>query len=112
MVSTFSRSPAGPVVANYMALDVGDAPAEVEFALVVDDEYRMHGIGTLLLSRLTAAARQHGVTRMRAEILAQNAMVLTVIRDLSWSSSLHRDRAEVHLDLDLGDVPSPAVAGG
>jgi len=99
-------------VANYVALDVGDAPAEIEFALVVDDEYTMHGIGTLLLSLLTAAARQHGVTPMRAEILAQNAMVLKLIRDLGRSSAVHRDRAEMHLDLDLGDVPSTAVAGG
>ncbi|GCE43638.1 acyl-CoA synthetase (NDP forming type) [Rhodococcus wratislaviensis] len=99
-------------VANYVALDAGDASEEVEFALVVDDDYRMHGIGTMLLTRLAAAARQRGVTRMRAEILAQNAMVLQVIRDLGWSAALHRDRAEMHLDLDLGDVPSSAVAGG
>ncbi|MDH6291016.1 GNAT superfamily N-acetyltransferase [Rhodococcus opacus] len=57
----------------------------VEFALVVDHEYQSHGIGTMLLTRLVDAARAHGIDRMTAEVLAQNTLMLEVIRDRGWA---------------------------
>ncbi|WP_009472562.1 GNAT family N-acetyltransferase [Rhodococcus sp. JVH1] len=98
-------------VANYVS-PVGqsdDGSPSVEFALVVDHEYQSHGIGTMLLSRLVEAARAHGIERMTAEVLAQNTVMLEVIRDRGWAHALRREGTTLHLDLDLDD---DAQAGG
>ena len=74
-------------VANYVSpadQSDNDSPL-VEFGLVVDHEYQSHGIGTMLLTRLVDAARAHGIDRMTAEVLAQNTLMLEVIRDRGWA---------------------------
>jgi GNAT superfamily N-acetyltransferase len=100
-------------VANYVSpahqLDNDSTP--VEFALVVDHEYQSHGIGTMLLTRLVDAARAHGIERMTAEVLAQNTLMLEVIRDRGWAHALRRDGTTLHLDLDL-DLDEDAQADG
>jgi GNAT superfamily N-acetyltransferase len=45
-------------------------PAEVAF--VVRDDHQSRGLGSILLEHLTAAARERGVRRFEAEVLAQN----------------------------------------
>ncbi|UOT01033.1 GNAT family N-acetyltransferase [Rhodococcus opacus] len=92
-------------VANYVSpvhqLD-NDSPL-VEFALVVDHNYQSHGIGTILLTRLVDAAMAHGIGRMTAEVLAQNTVMLEVIRERGWAHALRRDGTTLHLDLDLDE---------
>ncbi|RJQ87268.1 acetate--CoA ligase [Amycolatopsis panacis] len=56
--------------------------SEAEIALAVDGEQRSHGIATLLLEHLAAAARAHGIDRFVAEVLAENAKVIRVFSDL------------------------------
>ncbi|WP_213572857.1 GNAT family N-acetyltransferase [Rhodococcus sp. USK13] len=92
-------------VANYVSLDadVDAAPSVVEFALVVDHAYRMHGVGTALLTRLVQHATACGIEEMRAEVLTENASVLALIRDQGWGSALRRDGAEMHLDIAVGE---------
>ncbi|MFZ2176370.1 MAG: GNAT family N-acetyltransferase [Rhodococcus sp. (in: high G+C Gram-positive bacteria)] len=91
-------------VANYVppAGTVG-VPVEVEFAIVVDHDEQLHGIGTLLLTRLTDEARRHGIQQLRAEMLAENTVVLQLLRDLGWSEALRREGSHICLDLRLQD---------
>jgi hypothetical protein len=63
----------------------------------------------MLLTRLVEAARAHGIERMTAEVLAQNTVMLEVIRDRGWAHALRREGTTLHLDLDLDD---DAQAGG
>jgi GNAT superfamily N-acetyltransferase len=56
----------------------GDTEAEVAF--VVSDAYQHHGMGTLLLDELAAAAWERGITTFRAETLAENRTMLEVFR--------------------------------
>ncbi|CAG7639759.1 GNAT family N-acetyltransferase [Rhodococcus opacus] len=97
-------------VANYIALAqvAGTAPVEVEFAIVVDHDHQLHGIGTMLLTRLVEEARQHGIVHLTAEMLTQNARVLRLIREQGWSGGLRRDGSQIHLDLHLNGDPDIA----
>lgn len=57
---------------------------EAEFALLVSDAWHEHGIGTELLRRLVAAARQQGVHKLTGDILAENAGMQDVCRHLGF----------------------------
>jgi acetyltransferase len=52
-------------------LRVGDG-AVAEFAVVVADRFQGVGVGGALMRQLVAIAKREGVTRLRADILAEN----------------------------------------
>ena len=58
-------------------------PGLAEAAVIVDDAWQGRGIGTRLLWRLTAAARQRGVHSFTAEVLASNRPMLGLLHVLS-----------------------------
>jgi len=66
-------------VANYEVL--GDS-ADAEVALVVDAGVRKLGVATLLMEHLVSHSRKTGLKRLVAEVLAENAKVLHVFKDL------------------------------
>ncbi|WP_157537021.1 bifunctional GNAT family N-acetyltransferase/acetate--CoA ligase family protein [Nocardioides sp. Root190] len=72
-----------------------------EVAFLVDDELRGHGLGTLLLEHLAAAARDRGIHRFTALVLAENARMLEVFADAGFHTTTHRDGGEVELRLDI-----------
>lgn len=51
---------------------VGDVGEDAEFALVVDDAWQRQGIGTRMLAELAGHAARFGVTRIHADVLADN----------------------------------------
>jgi GNAT superfamily N-acetyltransferase len=57
---------------------------EAEVAFVVADEQQHHGIGTLLLEHLAAAAWRRGVTRFVAETLTENREMLHVFPQVGF----------------------------
>jgi len=67
-------------VARYAAL--GPArPGEAEAAVVVEDRFQGQGLGTLLLERLLAHARAHGVYAFVAEISSHNDQFMRFIEE-------------------------------
>jgi GNAT superfamily N-acetyltransferase len=50
-----------------------------ELSVLVDDSMQDRGIGTLLLRRLTSAARRNGFSRMEARVLCENRKMLHVL---------------------------------
>ncbi len=77
----------------------GDATAE--FALLVADECHNCGIGTLLLEHLIAEARGAGIERFVAEVLATNAQMIHVMRDLGFAPITHVESGEMHVEFAL-----------
>jgi len=55
-------------------------PDLAEAAIVVEDEYQKQGLGTLLLIRLVAYARTHGIRDFMATVHHDNAQIMRFIR--------------------------------
>src|SRR5664279_2578776 len=60
---------------------------EAEVALLVDDDHQGIGIGTLLLEALAVHAKATGVVRLVAEVLADNAHMMTVFRSAGFGTN-------------------------
>jgi acyl-CoA synthetase (NDP forming)/L-amino acid N-acyltransferase YncA len=72
-------------VASYEREQPADPYAE--FSIFVDDAQQGRGIGTLLLEHLATRAHRHGIASLYGEVLADNARMLTVARDLTAAAS-------------------------
>ncbi|HEY7223574.1 MAG TPA: GNAT family N-acetyltransferase [Micromonosporaceae bacterium] len=83
-----------------------DSPS-AEFAVYVHDELRGRGIGTLLLEHLAGLARRAGVTEFAGDVLASNAGMLRVVRDLDLKGSAVLDEGVI--DVRLHTVPDAAT---
>jgi GNAT superfamily N-acetyltransferase len=78
-----------------------DDLARAEVAIVVADRWQLHGIGTLLLERLEAAALEAGVTRWTAETLPENSRMRHVFRDVAASAATSFEDGVVRVDMAL-----------
>jgi L-amino acid N-acyltransferase YncA len=90
-----------------------DREGAAEVAMAVADRDHGDGIGTLLLEDLVDRARHLGLTRLTATVLAENAEMLTVFRDLGLIATFGRPDAgvmDVVLDLAPSDTYDRRVA--
>ena len=83
----------------------GDAVAEP--AIVVADEWRGRGLGGRLLDALADRAREEGIARFEAPVLAGNREAMAVLGRLG-PTTRRPEGNEVHLDIEL---PAKAGAG-
>jgi GNAT superfamily N-acetyltransferase len=101
-------------VARY-ALTGSSEEAKAELAIVVEDAYQNRGLGRLLLARLAAYARAHGITAFAATVLSQNTRVFHLITRSGLPAERHsRMRGEVEVSIPLtrgpaGEEPSVGV---
>ncbi len=65
-------------------------PAEATF--VVRDDHQNRGLGSILLEHLAAAARERGVRRFAAEVLAENTQMVRVFRNAGFRSAVSSPR--------------------
>lgn len=79
---------------------VGD-PETAEIGIVVVDAWQRRGIGRLLLERITAAAAERGIRRIRAQVMADNNQVLGLLRDYLAESQMHRDHGVLTLEFPV-----------
>jgi GNAT superfamily N-acetyltransferase len=105
---------------------VGDADAEeilgvvrydrvgadrAEVALIVEDRMQHHGIGSVLLEAIIAAARTRGVRTFSADVLAENRRMLRLLRACGLPTRSRRVQEAIHLDLDLTADTAPERQG-
>jgi RimJ/RimL family protein N-acetyltransferase len=76
-------------------------PERAEVAVAVADSWQGRGVATVLLDRLTQRAREEGVRRFSAEILAENRPMLELIDDLGDARVVERDHGSVAVEVDL-----------
>ena len=81
-------------VARFVRLP--EDPQTAEFAIVVGDALQHEGLGTQLMSALADAAGEHGITRFRATVLAENLAMHRLIRDLP--GRVVREEHQGHVD--------------
>jgi len=93
------RGQAGAVVA--LASLVPADCRSAELGVLVEDAWQRHGIGRQLVARLIAAARASQVTELTASVLAENARVADLLRQVPGDFSLTRDGTVLNVRVRL-----------
>jgi len=88
-------------VGGYVRLPRWDT---AEVAFFVDDTFQGKGLGTLLLERLAAHARQQGILTLVADVLPENHRMLQVFRKSGFEPHAEWDHGVVRVEL-------PATSG-
>jgi acyl-CoA synthetase (NDP forming)/GNAT superfamily N-acetyltransferase len=85
--------------------------ADAEVAFVVTDAQQGRGIGSVLLEHLAAAARERGIKRFVAEVLAENSRMVRVFTDAGYSAQYSYESGVVELTFPIASTEqSRAVA--
>lgn len=87
--------------ATYVALaTAGDAPA-AEVAFTIEEDYQGQGLASQLFKVLAELARQHGIRRFEAEVLAGNAPMLKVFERSGLPLTKRREAGVTHIVMNL-----------
>lgn len=86
-------------VGRYFALDKHPNVAEVSF--LVEDAMQKRGIGTILLDALAEIAREHGITRFAADVLADNRLMMSVFRKAGYALTSNISYGVTHLEFPI-----------
>lgn len=93
-------------VARYERIDKGPS---AEVAFVVEDRHQSRGLGPILLEHLAAAARERGIERFVAEVLAENSAMLGVFRAAGYHLVREMEEGVFHLEFAI-DPTEKSVA--
>ncbi|TDV40327.1 bifunctional GNAT family N-acetyltransferase/acetate--CoA ligase family protein [Actinophytocola oryzae] len=93
-------------VARYERIDHGPT---AEVAFVVEDRHQSRGLGPIFLEHLAAAARERGIQRFVAEVLAENAAMLGVFRAAGYHVAREIEEGVFHLTFAI-DPTDESVA--
>jgi acyl-CoA synthetase (NDP forming)/RimJ/RimL family protein N-acetyltransferase len=74
---------------------------DAEVAFLVEDAHQGRGLGSVLLEHLAAAARERGIKRFVAEVLAQNSRMVRVFQDAGYKSARSYEDGVVHLTFPI-----------
>ena len=77
---------------------------QAEVAFVVADEHQGRGIGSVLLEHLAAAARESGISRFQAVVLAENRAMVRVFRDAGYEVTRQLEYGELTLEFDVAET--------
>jgi RimJ/RimL family protein N-acetyltransferase len=81
-----------------------DEPQAAEFSVVVGDPYQRQGLATALLIRLMEVARERGIERFRATMLADNEPAHRLVTGLSPRTHIRRRGTIDEIDVELNAV--------
>jgi RimJ/RimL family protein N-acetyltransferase len=84
-----------------------DEPSVAEVAVAVADDWQQRGLGTALLHELTARAREEGITRFRASVLAENQAMMGFVKSLGEAHVMGHAQGLIELLMDLPDEGLP-----
>ena len=105
---------AGEIViggASYTALPTASDTRAAEVAFTIEEDYQGQGLAGQLFALLTGIARQHGIQRFEAEVLAGNAPMLKVFERSGLPLTKARDAGVTHVVMDLAPAgPEPGAA--
>jgi len=74
---------------------------DAEVAFLIEDAHQRRGLGSVLLEHLAAAARERGIRRFVAEVLAQNSTMVRVFQDAGYKSQRSYEDGVVHLSFPI-----------
>ncbi len=82
-------------------------PESAEVAFVVADEFQGRGVATLLLEELARRAHEAGVTTFIAEVLPENARMLSVFRTSGFPLRVHAEPGSIVVEFPT-ELTGPA----
>ncbi len=89
-----------------------DRPQDAEVAFTVADDMQGRGIGTLLVFRTAAYARQQGVTDFKAYVLADNHAMMRVFRNAGFTLTREIDEGVYTVSIPTEESASVMTAEG
>jgi GNAT superfamily N-acetyltransferase len=81
-----------------------EEPTSAEAAVTVIDDYQGRGLGTALCNLLAERAREEGIHRFTALILATNREMLDVLASLGPAEVISRDAGTIEIAVDIPEV--------
>ena len=90
-------------VGRYIERSDSAAERGAEIALAVDDAHQNIGIGTLLFEHLVTLARDSGITRLQADVLAGNRHMLDILRRSGFRLEMTAQHGVMHIEFRVGD---------
>ena len=81
-----------------------DDPRTAEIAVAIIDDWQGRGLGTELLTRLSDRARQEGIRRFTAAVMADNAAMSRLLRNLG-ADLVHREFGTLEYEVELAWAP-------
>jgi len=93
-------------VARYERIDGGPS---AEVAFVVEDSHQSRGLAPILLEHLAAAARERGLRRFVAEVLAENSAMLGVFRAAGYQLTREIEEGVFHLEFAIDQTEESVV---
>ncbi len=87
--------------ASYFSTDDAAPDRSAECAFTIEEDYQGLGIASSLLRHLVRIARDHGLARLEADVLARNLPMLAVFRRSGLPMTLRHEDDTVHVTLSL-----------
>jgi RimJ/RimL family protein N-acetyltransferase len=81
-----------------------------EVAFMVEEDYQRQGLAGQMLAAICGLARQRGIVRLEADVLAENPAMLAVFRRSGLPTTTSRSGGVVHLVMDLSAPASGTSA--
>jgi GNAT superfamily N-acetyltransferase len=103
LVATLRSEDGGTMIAGgrYITDDAPCPCRTAELAFTTAENYQGRGIARLLLQHLVRIARDNGVSRLEADVLAGNQPMLTVFRRIGLPMQQRSDGGVIHVTLSL-----------
>src|SRR5262249_12003221 len=78
-----------------------EVPGVAEVSFLVEDAMQRRGIGTILLDTLAELARNSGIARFSADVMADNRIMLSVFRKAGYGVSATTHYGVTHLEFPI-----------
>lgn len=78
-----------------------DAAGTVHLGVLVEDAWQRHGVGARLVADLLRRARRNGVRRVHADVLGEDAFIVTALRRVG-PLSVSIESGTLSVEIDLG----------
>src|SRR5262245_7336472 len=78
-----------------------ETPGVAEVSFLVEDAMQRRGIGTILLDNLAELARNSGIARFSADVMADNRTMLSVFRKAGYGASATTHYGDTHLEFPI-----------
>jgi RimJ/RimL family protein N-acetyltransferase len=103
LVATLGTGDGQTLIAGgrYVCDDAQPAARSAEIAFTTEEDYQGRGLASLLLDHLVRIARQKGVSRFEAYVLAENQAMLAVFRRSGLPMHVRHESGVAHVTLVL-----------